>query len=158
VRVVPVLLGCGCLFAGGFAAALAADDNPPVPAPSTTAPPGTITGFVSQLVVACDREHWRVRFDLTEPARVAGRLDRRVSRAPLRFTPIRELVSRRLGPGSRFLELGTHPAGVYRVRLRFRGGTPAKTLLRAALFRAGCTNPPQPPPTGTLPTGPGPRA
>ena len=89
-------------------------------------------------------------------ATVSGRLQRRVARPATRWALVRRFAARRYRAGPHVLELGRHAAGVYRVTLTFAAASRAP-LVRAISFRAGCTNPPPPETTPTLPTGTEPR-
>jgi hypothetical protein len=55
-----------------------------------------------------------------------------------------------MAAGPRAMDVGPYRSGVYRVTLAFRAadGTAAR---RSIVFRAGCTNPPPPTTTPTLP-------
>ncbi len=140
------------LMGAGLAAGLACGKSVPAETSSSAVGP-TRSGeeeFVTALGFSCDRERWRVGFDLSKAAQVSGRVERRLSRSPDRWMLVRRLALRRMAAGPRAIDLEPSRSGVYRVTLAFRAadGTAARPLI---VFRAGCENPPPPTTTPTLP-------
>ncbi len=134
---VGVLAGLACGRSQPSAPASTAVVGPPGPGP-----------LVGALGFSCDRAHWRVGFTLSAPARISADLERRSGG---RWTFVRRLGSLRAADGPQTLDVGTHPAGLYRASVLFTSGRTEVT--RTILFRAGCTNPPPPLTTPTLPGG-----
>jgi hypothetical protein len=129
------LFGALSLLLGCTGATAATEDSPSLPArqPQTPATEPLVSGFR----LACDARHWRAGFALAAPARVSGRLQRRVGE---RWTMTRPIAPKTLAAGAHAVELGRLVgARSYRVRLEFSAG-PALNSTVSRTFRATCTD------------------